>query len=523
MVVVVLVAVLVLSIGRRGRPWRSSGSGGDDPSPTAGRRAHRRPDDDAAGPGPPSRRRPGLAPFYSQRSTGRQCRGGDHCATLTVPLDYADPAARPSTWPCWGAGRRSRARVGSMVVNPGGPGAPGTDYAAAADRASSASRCSTPTTSSASTRAAPAPAPRSTASATTSSTTTSPRTPTPTPRPRSTTTRRSGRRARSRLRRGSGDLAAHVTTIEAARDMDVLRAALGEAKLTYFGASYGTKLGATYAELFPDEVGRLVLDGAVDLSSARASSASSRRPASRPRCAPTCRTASTHGRLLPRRHRRRGARHDHRPARRHRRRAAPDRQRPRAPGRQRLLRHRHAALQPRLLVLLDQALQHGARRRRHAAAAALRRLHLARARRRLHRQHRRGDLRDQLPRRPVRRSRPSEVPANFADFEKASPTFGRRLRLGPDRLRRHPGDVDRGAARRPGRGGRADRGARHHPRPGDAVRVGRAPRRPARVRACWSAATATATPATTRATPASTTRSRTTCVDGTVPEDGLSC
>jgi pimeloyl-ACP methyl ester carboxylesterase len=62
----------------------------------------------------------------------------------------------------------------------------------------------------------------------------------------------------------SGALAAHVSTIEAARDMDVLRAALGESALNYFGASYGTELGATYAEFFPDRVGRMVLDGAVD-------------------------------------------------------------------------------------------------------------------------------------------------------------------------------------------------------------------------------------------------------------------
>ena len=65
---------------------------------------------------------------------------------------------------------------------------------------------------------------------------------------------------------GADGIVAHVTTIEAARDMDVLRAALGEAQLIYFGASYGTKLGATYADLFPDKVGRLVLDGAVDVS-----------------------------------------------------------------------------------------------------------------------------------------------------------------------------------------------------------------------------------------------------------------
>ncbi|WP_424888297.1 alpha/beta hydrolase [Streptomyces sp. XH2] len=62
----------------------------------------------------------------------------------------------------------------------------------------------------------------------------------------------------------SGKLLGHVSTIEAARDMDVLRAALDDDKLTYVGASYGTFLGATYAGLFPSRVGRLVLDGALD-------------------------------------------------------------------------------------------------------------------------------------------------------------------------------------------------------------------------------------------------------------------
>ena len=48
--------------------------------------------------------------------------------------------------------------------------------------------------------------------------------------------------------------------------MDVLRSALGHEQLDYLGASYGTKLGATYAELFPEQVGRFVLDGALDVS-----------------------------------------------------------------------------------------------------------------------------------------------------------------------------------------------------------------------------------------------------------------
>ncbi|WP_189303490.1 alpha/beta hydrolase [Streptomyces cinerochromogenes] len=64
----------------------------------------------------------------------------------------------------------------------------------------------------------------------------------------------------------SARLLRHVSTVEAARDMDILRAALGDRKLNYVGASYGTFLGATYAGLFPERVGRMVLDGAMDPS-----------------------------------------------------------------------------------------------------------------------------------------------------------------------------------------------------------------------------------------------------------------
>ena len=62
----------------------------------------------------------------------------------------------------------------------------------------------------------------------------------------------------------TGPLLAHVDTVSAAKDMDILRAALGDKKLAYLGYSYGTALGATYAGLFPQKVGRMVLDGALD-------------------------------------------------------------------------------------------------------------------------------------------------------------------------------------------------------------------------------------------------------------------
>lgn len=59
----------------------------------------------------------------------------------------------------------------------------------------------------------------------------------------------------------NGDLLRHVSTADTARDLDLLRRALGQPKLNYIGLSYGTYLGATYANLFPRQVGKMVLDG----------------------------------------------------------------------------------------------------------------------------------------------------------------------------------------------------------------------------------------------------------------------
>ncbi len=63
----------------------------------------------------------------------------------------------------------------------------------------------------------------------------------------------------------TGPLLDHVDTVSAARDMDLIRADLGEARLNYLGYSYGTELGSVYAGLFPQHVGRFVLDGAIDV------------------------------------------------------------------------------------------------------------------------------------------------------------------------------------------------------------------------------------------------------------------
>ncbi|KAA6223612.1 alpha/beta hydrolase [Streptomyces albofaciens JCM 4342] len=64
----------------------------------------------------------------------------------------------------------------------------------------------------------------------------------------------------------SGALLRHMTTPNTARDLDVIRAALGEKKLNYLGVSYGTYLGAVYATLFPDHVRRMLVDSVVNPS-----------------------------------------------------------------------------------------------------------------------------------------------------------------------------------------------------------------------------------------------------------------
>lgn len=207
-----------------------------------------------------------LQSFYSQDVDWSDCGRGFECGWLKVPLDYADPDGEQLDLALLKVlARAPELRIGSLVVNPGGPGAPGTQYAAQAALAFRAPLLnhfdiigfdprgtgrSNPvdclTDDELDDYLAGDPAPDTAAEET----------------ELLDWTERFGRGCAEK----SGDLVDHVSTVEAARDMDVLRAALGEESLDFFGASYGTKLGATYAELFPDRVGHLVLDGAVDLS-----------------------------------------------------------------------------------------------------------------------------------------------------------------------------------------------------------------------------------------------------------------
>ena len=217
-------------------------------------------------PGASEPPKPDLGQFYAQQLEWEPCRSGFECATLTVPLDYRDPDGETIELAVLkDSADDPGARVGSLVVNPGGPGAPGTGYAENSSLAfrdvlrerfdivgfdprgagdSAPVDCLSDPELDEFLAADPDPDDAAEIDA----------------------LEEDLAEFHEGCVENSGEIVAHVTTIEAARDMDVLRAALGEAQMLYFGASYGTKLGATYADLFPDKVGRLVLDGAVDLA-----------------------------------------------------------------------------------------------------------------------------------------------------------------------------------------------------------------------------------------------------------------
>ncbi|MFE9001306.1 alpha/beta hydrolase [Streptomyces sp. NPDC007875] len=215
-----------------------------------------------------------LRPYYEQSLSWRPCGGADfECAMLKAPLDYARPGTGQdlrlavSRKKATGPGRS----LGSLLVNPGGPGGSAVGYLQSFAAVGYPTRV----------RARydmVAMDPRGVADSEPVTCLSNKQMDTftqtdQTPDGRGETDRLVA--AYKKFAHGcaarSGRILRHVSTVEAARDMDVLRAALGDRKLHYVGASYGTFLGATYADLYPHRVGRLVLDGALDptLSSRR--------------------------------------------------------------------------------------------------------------------------------------------------------------------------------------------------------------------------------------------------------------
>jgi len=230
------------SRGHPGRPGGAQPSAGDAGAATA----------------------PGLRRFYTQRVSWRPCAGAFECTDVEVPLDYRRPRRGTVTL---AVSRRPADdpddRAGAILVNPGGPGASGITYAPTAvshfrsdvlDRydvvgfdprgvgSSEGVDCLSDRELDAFIALDPTP-----------------------DDPAAVAEAKAAITALGRgCVRGSGALAGHVSTPEAARDMDIVRAVVDSPELNFYGASYGTLLGATYADQFPDRVGTMVLDGAVD-------------------------------------------------------------------------------------------------------------------------------------------------------------------------------------------------------------------------------------------------------------------
>ena len=193
------------------------------------------------------------------------CQGGFQCGTVKVPLDYSHPNAdtidialvrKPATDPT--------NRIGSVLINPGGPGASGIDFV----RGEAAAMTNLnrrfdlvgfdPRGVGQSAPVLCFNGPQWDAfnaidSVLDDST-----------EKQATIQADKDFVAACALR--NAKLLPFVDTVSAARDMDVIRAALGDEKLTYLGFSYGTFLGETYAHLFPSHIRALALDGVVDPS-----------------------------------------------------------------------------------------------------------------------------------------------------------------------------------------------------------------------------------------------------------------
>ncbi len=191
------------------------------------------------------------------------CGKGFECATITVPRDYEHPGpARVNLALTRLRATETATRIGSLLVNPGGPGGSGIDFVRENVEAFAALRKrfdivgfdprgvnqSTPIRclDTLDHFVATDPSPDNAAE--------------------HKELVAIAREFADGCQRRDPELLPFLSTANVARDLDVIRASLREETLTYLGFSYGTLIGATYAEMFPDRVRALVLDGAVDPS-----------------------------------------------------------------------------------------------------------------------------------------------------------------------------------------------------------------------------------------------------------------
>ncbi|RCV49563.1 alpha/beta fold hydrolase, partial [Marinitenerispora sediminis] len=202
---------------------------------------------------------PALADFHEQEVAWAPCGEdflqGLECADVQVPLDYTEPdGERVTVAISRAAAADLDARRGILLTNPGGPGGhgrslagyyQGTRVGAVYDVIGMDPRGSGGSSPRLDCESEPLPFYSRPTNAEISDAT------------------RSAIRYQRDCERADGDLRPHMTTANTARDMDVIRAALGEETTNYLGYSYGTYLGAVYGSLFPERLDRTVLDSPV--------------------------------------------------------------------------------------------------------------------------------------------------------------------------------------------------------------------------------------------------------------------
>jgi pimeloyl-ACP methyl ester carboxylesterase len=205
---------------------------------------------------------PDLSRFYHQKVAWAKCEGEEmpkdlQCGKVTVPLDYAKP--RGGTLDLALARYRATGDSrGSVLLNFGGPGGAGVSELAAGGKDFMGLTNGYDVVSF-DPRGVGRSSPVSCGGGTEGAGLVTDEDTDVTDDPRAVLEK--VRRVAVSCAKHSGPVLPHIGTVNAARDLDVMRQALGDKKLNYLGFSYGSRLGAVYAAQFPKKVGRLVLDG----------------------------------------------------------------------------------------------------------------------------------------------------------------------------------------------------------------------------------------------------------------------
>lgn len=200
-----------------------------------------------------------LAAYWTQGIEWQPCNEGDLCATVLAPLDWEDPGTAAVELRVRKAPAENPTQD-PMFLNPGGPGVGGQYMVdSVADRWPSYDKIAWD--------------PRGTGESTSvqCGTTEEIDKPyaldgSPDDEAEKQALEEGWAEFARNCRDASGELLDHLTTIDVVRDMDLLRHLVGAEKLNYLGVSYGTYLGAMYAQLFPERTGRMVLDSAVNIT-----------------------------------------------------------------------------------------------------------------------------------------------------------------------------------------------------------------------------------------------------------------